>query len=386
MAKKSAVKVVWDRKNLAEKRGHGYVEISIYLAAGQRKYLSFGSATAMEWKRLEHSKELKAQVKKYENIIEAMRTLGEEMTIANFEAHLDLAEVVTKKKEESGQLYNGYDLNDSFIDYMRAAIEDENIEPNTRSRKFYMVETVVASGIIKTFADITAANLIAYDKWLHKGNRTDATVFSYHKHLKFYINLARIEGRIPSNPYELTNFKHGCYKERKPLVESELKELRDIKLGQPRLDRVRDLFIFMAYTGLAHCDMQLFEFGTMTEKIGNLYYIDGKRLKTKTTYFTPILRPALDVLKKYDFQLPKISNQKMNDYLHIIEERMNLNKPLTCHIARHSFATLALAHGIPIESVAKMLGHTKIATTQIYAKVLRSTLKQQSEQFAATII
>ena len=367
MAKKNAVKVVWDRKNLAEKRGHGYIEFAIYLSAGQRKYLSFGSATAMEWKRLEKSRELQAQVKKYETIIDAMRTLGEDMTIANFEAHLDLAEVVTKKKEESGQLYNGFDLNDSFIDYMRDAIEDEHIEKNTRTRKYYMVETVIASGAIKTFADITAANLISYDKWLHKGNRTDATVFSYHKRLRFYINLAKIEGRIPSNPYEITKFKRGFYKERKPLVEEELKKLRDIELRQPHLERVRDLFVFMAYTGLAHCDSQVFDFDTMTEKVDKLYYIDGRRLKTKTPYFTPILGPAMDVLKKYGYQLPKISNQKMNDYLHIIEERLNLNKPLTCHVARHSFATLALAHGIPIESVAKMLGHAKIETTQIYA-------------------
>lgn len=386
MAKKNAVKVVWDRKNLAEKRGHGYIEFAIYLSAGQRKYLSFGSATAMEWKRLEKSRELQAQVKKYETIIDAMRTLGEDMTIANFEAHLDLAEVVTKKKEESGLLYNGFDLNDSFIDYMRDAIEDEHIEKNTRTRKYYMVETVIASGTIKTFADITAANLIAYDRWLHKGNRTDATVYSYHKRLRFYIKLAKIEGRIPSNPYEITKFKRGFYKERKPLVEEELKKLRDIELRQLHLERVRDLFVFMAYTGLAHCDSQVFDFDTMTEKVGKLYYIDGRRLKTKTPYFTPILGPAMDVLKKYGYQLPKISNQKMNDYLHIIEERLNLNKPLTCHVARHSFATLALAHGIPIESVAKMLGHAKIETTQIYAKVLRSTLKQQSEQFAATII
>ena len=249
-----------------------------------------------------------------------------------------------------------------------------------------MVKTVEESGLIKTFADITAANLIAYDKFLHKGDRTDATVFSYHKRLKFYINLARIEGRIPSNPYELTNFKRGRYKERKPLNEAELKKLREMKLPQQKLCRVRDLFIFMAYTGLAHCDAQLFDFDTMTEKVGRLYYIDGRRLKTKTDFFTPILAPAMEILKKYDYHLPSISNQKMNDYLHVIEERLKLKKPLTCHVARHSFATLALSHGTPVETVAKMLGHTKIETTQIYAKVLKATLKKQSESLAHAIL
>ena len=94
----------------------------------------------------------------------------------------------------------------------------------------------------------------------------------------------------------------------------------------------------------------------------------------------------MEILKKYDYHLPSISNQKMNDYLHVIEERLKLKKPLTCHVARHSFATLALSHGTPIETVAKMLGHTKIETTQIYAKVLKATLKKQSESLAHAIL
>ena len=386
MAKKCAVKAIWDRRGLSEKRGHGYVEIVIYLGPGERKYLSLCKATSLEWKRFQNSIELKKQLKKYEDIVEAMNVLGEEMTIENFENHLDLKEVLENQKEEKRDMYNGFDLNENFIDYMRRNIEDESIEENTRTRKLYMVETVEKFGKITTFADITLGNLIAYDKYLHKGNRSDATVFSYHKRLKFYINLARIEGRIPSNPYERTKFKRGFYKERKPLTETELKKLREISLSQEKLEKVRDMFIFMAYTGLSHCDMCKFDFNTMTEKVDNLFYIDGRRNKTDTTFFTPILPPAFEVLKKYNFKLPVISNQKMNDYLHIIEEKMEMAKPLTCHVARHSFATLCLNHGIPIETVAKMLGHTKIETTQIYAKVLRSSLKTQSEALALKIV
>ena len=386
MAKKSAVKAVWDRRGLAAKRGHGYVEIAIYLGPGQRKYLSFGKATQLEWLRMQKSKKLKSQVDKYEKIVNAMETLGEDMTVEKFDSYLVLDEVVDQQKKAKGLFYNGFDLTESFTEYMRKNIEEEHIEENTRTRKLYMVETVENFGRLNTFADITAENILAYDKFLHKGNRTDATVFSYHKRLKFYINQARIEGRIASTPYELTKFKRGCYKERKPLTEEELKKLRDFTLDQERLDRVRDLFIFMAYTGLAHCDMCAFKFKGMTEKVGNLYYIDGRRLKTDTVFFTPILPPAMDVLKKYNYKLPVISNQKMNDYLHVIEERMELTKPLTCHVARHSFATLCLSHGTPIESVAKMLGHTKVETTQIYAKVLRSSLKSQSESLAAAIV
>jgi integrase/recombinase XerD len=101
-------------------------------------------------------------------------------------------------------------------------------------------------------------------------------------------------------------------------------------------------------------------------------------LKTGIRFFTPILQPAMDVLKKYNFELPKISNQKGNDYLHVIQSMMGLNKSLTFHVARHSFATLALSHGVPLEDVARMLGHEDVHTTLIYAKILKNTIQQFS--------
>lgn len=109
-------------------------------------------------------------------------------------------------------------------------------------------------------------------------------------------------------------------------------------------------------------------------------------MKTGNKFFTPILGPALEVLERYDFKLPHISNQKANDYLHVIEEKMDLHKPLTFHVARHSFATLALAHDVPIENVARMLGHSDIKTTQIYAKILNTTVERHSEALAKAII
>ena len=114
----------------------------------------------------------------------------------------------------------------------------------------------------------------------------------------------------------------------------------------------------------------------MTEKLQGCYYIDGKRVKTGHTFFTPILPPAMDVLKKYDYQAPKLSNQKANDYLHVIEAQIRINKPLTMHVARHSFATLLLANDVPMENVSRMLGHTNIKTTQIYSHILKTTIER----------
>ena len=182
---------------------------------------------------------------------------------------------------------------------------------------------------------------------------------------------------IPTDPYTQVKFSRGKSKERRPLLEEELTKMRKLKLDE-KTGNVRDLFIFSAYTGLAFCDVMAFDFETMTEHEGKLFYIDGSRLKTGTQFFTPILKPAMEVLKKYHFSLPKISNQKANDYLHIIQAAMKLNKNLTFHVARHSFATLALAHDVPIENVARMLEHQNIRTTQIYAKVLKTTIERHA--------
>ena len=88
---------------------------------------------------------------------------------------------------------------------------------------------------------------------------------------------------------------------------------------------------------------------------------------------------------KYKFQLPQISNQKLNDYLHLIERLAGLRKPMTTHIARHSFATLVLSYDIPIENLARMLGHTNIKTTQIYAKILKTTIERHSRNLCDLI-
>lgn len=175
------------------------------------------------------------------------------------------------------------------------------------------------------------------------------------------------------------------YKDRRPLTEDELIQIRELNNLSGREERARDLFIFCAYTGLAYIDSQMFEYDTMTETLQDGIYIVGQRVKTGSSFYTPILPPAMKVLEKYGYQLPHISNQKANDYLHLIESRVKLNKPLTMHVARHSFATLALSYDVPIENVGKMLGHTKIRTTQIYAKILKSTIERHTIALASKI-
>lgn len=160
--------------------------------------------------------------------------------------------------------------------------------------------------------------------------------------------------------------------------------LREIQLN-PTLGRARDLFIFAAYTGLSYCDTQKFDFKTMAVECDGIYYIDGARIKTGNRFYTPIMPPAMKVLEKYNFQLPHICNQKVNVHLHDIQKFMGLSKPLTFHIGRHSFATLALSYDIPIEDVARMLGHANISTTSIYAKILKKTIERHTTNILSSL-
>lgn len=274
-------------------------------------------------------------------------------------------------------MYKGTDLRQPFVDYCLDHVEKEGLAKNSIKDTKVAFNLVKESGYLKTFADLTKSNIIAFDKWLRKdNNRSDYTIHGYHKKVKKYTKLLFQLEMIAEDPYQYVKFPKGSNKERNPLDESELLKMRKLKCTG-HLDRARDLFIFMAYTGLAFCDMELFDFETMTVDRTDYTYIDGERLKTGSNFFTPILPPAMDVLKKYNYKLPLISNQKLNEYCHVIEALCQINKPVTCHIGRHSFATLMINYGFPLESVKKMLGHKDIKTTQIYAKI--STKKVEDD-------
>ena len=166
------------------------------------------------------------------------------------------------------------------------------------------------------------------------------------------------------------------------LTNEEIQRLLALKLMRPVLEQVRDVFLFQCYTGLAYSDLKLLSPKHISAGKDNTYWIHMNRQKTKVSFAIPLLQPALFILQKYLPEtatdqplLPVLSNQKMNDNLKIIQELAGISKNLTTHLARHSFATtITLSNGVPIETVSRMLGHTKLSTTQIYAKVLETKI------------
>ena len=171
------------------------------------------------------------------------------------------------------------------------------------------------------------------------------------------------------------NFKPA---KRSALSLIELGKIEVLYLERKDIERVRDIFIFQCYTGLSYIDIKRLEYKHIHTDDKEELWIKMERQKTGGSFSIPLLKPALRILKTYQLLFPEskmvfpvLSNQKMNNYLKIIQELASISKNLSTHIARHTFATaITLSNNVPIETVSRMLGHTTIRTTQIYAKVL----------------
>lgn len=150
--------------------------------------------------------------------------------------------------------------------------------------------------------------------------------------------------------------------------------------GIPRLNQVRDLFVFAANTALSYCDLAAVKREDI-QTDGDVMYLKKKRGKTGVTYILPLNDTAIRLLEKYDFELPVISNQRYNSYLKEVADICGIRKTLTTHLARHTAATLMLNAGIAIEIVSKILGHSNTKITQHYAKLLDKTVINTKIEF-----
>lgn len=202
------------------------------------------------------------------------------------------------------------------------------------------------------------------------------------KHLERFHKIIRLAVKmswIDKDPFAMFQLKFNKT-ERGYLTMAELKKIENKKLTIERIAYVRDLFVLSCYTGLAYVDVMELTPDKIILGIDNNKWIKTTREKTRIPVNVPLLPQAAKIIERYrehpkaiagETLLPNISNQKLNSYLKEVADLCDINKNLTYHVARHTFATaVTLANGVPIETVSKMLGHTTIRTTQIYAKVI----------------
>jgi site-specific recombinase XerD len=219
-----------------------------------------------------------------------------------------------------------------------------------------------------------------YEFWLRSvRNCANNTAVKYLKNFNKIIKLCLANDWLDKNPF--ANYKSKVKEvERVYLTEAEIQSIIEKDFKTERLSLVRDIFLFSCFTGLAYIDVKNLTKSHISYGIDGEKWIFTHRQKTESASKIPILPVTQMIIDKYenhpqcnneDKLLPILSNQKMNAYLKEIAGVCEIEKELTFHIARHTFATtVTLTNGVPIESVSKMLGHKNLRTTQHYAKVL----------------
>ena len=232
-------------------------------------------------------------------------------------------------------------------------------------------------GGIKTFSDITEHNIILYDKYLRKHGMNDCSKWTnYHRFLNSFILDAIDAGLLKRNPYKWVNIDKGRNNDSlsKCLTPEEFNKLKSAKMPTECLEKVRDLFVFQTYTCLSYVDLRNFDFSKLVS-INKMKVYIGNRGKTGEQFTIPMLKPAMEILAKYGYALPIISNVKYNEYLKVVAQAAGIDKPISTHWARHTGATLLLNEGIDMRIVSKICGHSSTRITEmIYAKLLDETV------------
>ncbi|MFN4248714.1 MAG: site-specific integrase [Flavipsychrobacter sp.] len=252
--------------------------------------------------------------------------------------------------------------------------------------KYKTLETKIAEFIKAEYkrndillSELSHSFIVKFELYLKTTERIQHnTTIKYIQFLKRIINYSVAQEWIANNPFNSYRCKFNAV-HREVLTTTELEVLESKNFETDRLRYVRDIFIFCCYTGLAYADVYKLTMDEIVLGVDNKPWIQTFRQKTRTRVPIPLLPKALNIIQEYhewrkeahtDKVLPVSSNQKMNAYLKEIGEVSGIKKKLTFHMARHTFATtITLNNGVPIETVSKLLGHTNIKTTQIYAKV-----------------
>lgn len=276
----------------------------------------------------------------------------------------------------------------------------KNYKTTERYVKIFLKEQLKCEDI--TLHRLRYSFITKFENYLRMHTPTDHqrpmgnnTVMKHLQRLRKMVSMTvRLEW-IEKDPFDA--FKaHYVRKEREFLTRSELSAIEEKVIEIDRLKYVRDLFVFSCYTGLAYIDTISLATSNLVIGIDGERWIHTSRRKTDNPVKVPLLPKAVVLIEKYKNNpkaihngtlFPKISNQKLNSYLKEIADICGITKNVTFHLARHTFATtVTLSNGVPLATVSKLLGHSKITSTQIYAKVIESKVSDDMKRLKEQLV
>ena len=271
-----------------------------------------------------------------------------------------------------------YTLNQMFQDGLRLK-SSENIGVNTYNKyKWVMTHFLQKTKMNpnREAGSVTHADILSFKAAMDAEHKPQ-TVEKEMMRLKYFFLLAWNSGKIRSNPFAAIKIRHR-EEDNVFLTQEEIGRIRGLEITNDSLDKVRDTFLFMCYTGLEYADMLQLKPEDFQERNG-LTYIKKNRVKTGVEYVTVLYEDAIEIRKLYDGKIPLISNQKFNKYIQILSKNAKIDKNVTSLTARHSFATYLLNKGLSMEVVAKMLGHTSTKQTKTYAALLDESILRANQ-------
>ena len=359
-------------------KGNSPIQMSINLQ-GQRLFVSLPrKADPKQFKKIMAS-QLPNDLKDYLKSIEARLHQFQTECIQNGKPFTMDAIKLFIKSGYSSQGITFQILVDDFLNSLRLKCKAGELTER-RYRKYEVaIEHFLSLNTIHPdilAAEIKNQHILDFKHQMMADGYENATVSGWLQCLKSVFLYGMRNDIIKSNPF--FGFKiNKNTKNVRFLTEEEVERIKHKDLQNPRLERVRDLFLFQCYTALSYCDMALLEPKDSQSNEEGILYLRKRRKKTGIEFFVVLLPEALDIAKKYDYRLPLISNERYNSYLKEIGTLCEIDKPMHSHIGRHTAATYLLNQSVPMEMVAKTLGHSTTKQTRHYAKLLDKSVIEE---------
>jgi len=306
------------------------------------------------------------------------------ITLQDFTVEDLYSEYIGEKKTVKQSLIDVYTLHNSKMEaligkeYSQSTLR--KFEESKNHLKFFMKDYYGKEDVFLENLNIKFIN--DFDYFLKtKKSLKQVTINKHLERLRKIIKLAIAEGHLAQDPFILFTPKKVNI-EVVYLDEVELKNIENFRFKQARLQKVADMFVFCCYTGLPYLEMASLTHDNIVKGFDGGKWITVYRQKTKRLLTIPLLNKAENILNKYEHNqqlLPIISNQQFNSYLKEICNILGIEKRVTHHTARKTFAsTVLLYNDIPIETVSELLGHSNIKVTQAhYAKVAQKKVSEQ---------
>lgn len=355
------------RKSKARKNGESPLELSIIIS-GERKIITldrsckatqFNPSTQKVRGEKELNEYIAAITKKCWNIYTSMLNENIDITLNNF---LDIYKNGMQAKVNT--LFKTFE---EFIDLYTEKY-NKGIYSYTTLGKYKTTYQHLQMLVDDMPIDKVTPNVCnKFYEYLQNKMKNNSAVQKM-KCFKSVLQYAVDEGYIKTSPFKVK--LHIDKVEHHPLTIKQIQLIQNKEITNERLAKVRDLFVFQCYTGLAYCDMA---------SLGKQHIVDGyiikTRNKTKVTSTIPLLDNALNILEKYDYQLPILSNQKYNSYLKELGDICGISQDITSHLGRHTCATLMLNMGVQMHTISKVLGHSSTKITEsTYAQLRKETI------------